>query len=454
MNASTDLNTGVTTITSTVFDNGTPGSYSDPLELVGANGIQISSVARGTAMEGDTPAKVTITGDTYTLDRGAAENNQSEISLVSTNTDNDSSVIIKGGDNVTVSTSGDNVVEIASTDFDITDISLAPDPSAGFSVSITQANDATPAISNAIDPTIVLGTHTDDPVHFVNGQATLNVYTKDEIDAQKKALNAMTYRGTIGFIDEQHHGSYANNISSMAAPSVGDVFKIISDVSLPAEKNANGTSETLREGDIIIANGTEDPTTGVITSGLVFDVIPAADEVDTNYYLDSIEHGVKLMDTVSQNPSGNGSFKLTAGTQITLDDNSTTTDKNVTVSHASITTNTSPTPATATSDTTQPVGESLTLPIITSISVDNGHVTGWSIQQYEVVDTSVEITGMASSATASNNVATVSSTLSYVTPLGGNETANSTFTMSSDNLNVTATNATADTNPDIKVNFV
>ena len=448
---STDItaNSNVATVTSTVHDNFGGGDGRDlpaSFNIEGANGLQVTATARA----GETPAKVTITGDTYTLSRGAAASNQSEISLASANTDNDSSVVIKGGDNVTVSTSGDNVVEIASTDFGIYDINLAADETAGFKVNITQNDNlSTPRESNVLDPTIVLGDNTSTPVHFANGVATLPVYTKAEIDAQKRALDAMRYRGTVGYIDNDHTGSYADSIENMAAPSVGDTFKIVgNNTVLPAAKNAaSGETVTLKEGDIIIAMGTEDPTTGAITSGLMYDVIPAGNETDSQYNLAGIEHGVQLTgsyDTIQNS----GSFGLVEGNQITLTDSGESDAKRVTVNHATITT-ASPTTNAKNVNTTQNNGTAITLPIISDISVNNGHVTGWTIQNYEVIDTSVVLNSLTSTASAANNVATVSTTLNYNDQTGTErDDIASSFTVSSDNLNVTAANS------DVKVNFV
>ncbi len=442
-----EASNNVATVTPRVYDNQMGNDiehyYDAAFEIDGANGIQVTATNRTS----DTPAKVTITGDTYELSRSAAASNQTTISLDSENTDNNSAVTIKGGDRVTVTTSGDNVIELESKNFEVTEVAIGSEGT-GFTVGVTQAYDADATVtSQPIDPTIVLGTNTSSPIHFVDGTATLPVYTKDEIDAQKKALNAMVYKGTVGTIDAEHVGSYAASIAAMEAPSVGDTFKIIgSNNTLPAEKSADGKAHTLKEGDVLIANGTEDPTTGLITSGLVFDVIPAGDEVDSQYEFTGIEHGVQLTGNYDA-IADKGSFALAAGTQIELEDNNDSTDKVVTVKHTTITTAAATTNA-ATNATTQQNSGNLTLPVISNISIDNGHVTGWTIQNYEVIDTSVEIGSMSTVASAENNVATVATTLNYTTQLGADATADSSFTVSSDNLNVTASGS------DVKVNFV
>ncbi len=456
----TDASTtsGVTTVTSTVTDNfnGSTRTLDASVEFEGANGVQVSSTAASYGQT-TTPAKVTITGDTYSLSRtGDVQNNQAEVSLASANTNNDTSVIIKGGNNLTVSTSGTNVVELESTDFGINTVSLNAE-NTGFTVSTLQNYGSTSErTSSVLDPTIVLGTNTSLPIHFANGVATLPVYTKDEIDAQKKALDAMTYRGTIGSSNGAVAASFDDFANSSVTASIGDTFKIVGSngVTLPAAISATGSAITLEEGDVVIARGTEGTNGTIPYASLIFDVIPAGDEIDTTYTLTGFEHGVSLVGSTSST-NDSGSFGLVAGTQISLDDGLTTNDKRITVSHAPITTDTNPTPLPKDQYTGQEPGTALTIPVIRSIAVNNGHVTGWTVQQYEVIDTSFELTSVDTNASASNNVATVTSTVSYKDQTGtARDDVDTSFTVSSDNLNISATAATSSTAADVKVNFV
>lgn len=457
--ADASTSNGVTTVTSTVTDNfnGSSRNLTADVQFEGANGVQISSTAASYGQT-TTPAKVTITGDSYSLGRtGDAQNNQAEVSLTSANTNNDTSIVIQGGNNLTVSTSGTNVVELESTDFGINSVSLNAE-STGFTVSTMQNNgSSSERTSSVLDPTIVLGTNTSSPVHFANGVATLPVYTKDEIDAQKKALDAMKYRGTIGS-NGTVASSFAEFANSTVLPvSVGDTFKVVgsSGLSLPAEISATGAAVDLKEGDIVIARGTEGTDGNIPYASLLFDVIPSGNEIDTTYSLTGIEHGVTLSGSTTS-AADSGSFALAAGTQIALTDSSPAgITKQITVSHGEITTDTNPTPLPKDQYTGQEPGTALTIPVIKTITVNNGHVTGWTIQNYEVIDTSFELTGVDTSASAANNVATVTSTVSYRDQTGSaRNDVDTSFTVSSDNLNVTATNATSSTAADVKVNFV
>ena len=50
----------------------------------------------------------------------------------------------------------------------------------------------------------------------MDGVANLSVYTKDEIDSQNRALNALEYKGTVGT-----NGSAASSISQLASGQAG-----------------------------------------------------------------------------------------------------------------------------------------------------------------------------------------------------------------------------------------
>lgn len=81
-------------------------------------------------------------------------------------------------------------------------------------------------------------------VHFASGTAALPVYTKTEVDEKLVAVNAMVYKGTIGT------GGTYTAVANIPSASIGDTYKIVTD-------GIVASGNTLKTGDVIIANGTE-----------------------------------------------------------------------------------------------------------------------------------------------------------------------------------------------------
>ena len=105
------------------------------------------------------------------------------------------------------------------------------------------------------DPTIKLGDN--EAIHFVDGNATLPVYTKTEVDTKVsnslKTFDAMAYKGTV---------TAANASTKLASTgNVGDTYKAAGDITDPV--NA-------KTGDLIIATGSD--------GAVAWDVIPSGDD--------------------------------------------------------------------------------------------------------------------------------------------------------------------------------
>ena len=120
-----------------------------------------------------------------------------------------------------------------------------------------------------LDPVISYGSDGTASAKFIDGEATLNVYTKDEIDKLNRTLNAMVYRGTITTIEnnilKDSEGNALSNLHN------GDVFIYNGN----SESKYNGY--TVRSKDLFIASGTEDEN-GIISSDLAWVHIPSGDE--------------------------------------------------------------------------------------------------------------------------------------------------------------------------------
>ena len=152
----------------------------------------------------------------------------------------------------------------------------------GFRVGVT---DIMGTQSDVINPSIKVGASSDDTKHktlnFVNGTATLPVYTKEEIDDIKLALNAMTYRGLVGTSASSTNPQKV--IKAWATVKAGTAE--IGDTYLFAEQVTDG-SNVYSKGTMAIARGVE--TNGVIPAGnIIWDFVESTVNTDTKYELNN-----------------------------------------------------------------------------------------------------------------------------------------------------------------------
>ena len=365
------------------------------ITIQGANGITVSSA----------DDDLTITGTSYEMNSAAVTGsaNAATIKLQSkasatANAVDVSSVAIKGGDKVTISGNANEVV-IAAEDTELTTVEGAAATSGtGFTITVSDSGGNTP--SGTIDPKITLGTHTaaGDQIGFSNGVANLPVYTKDEIDSMNRALDALTYRGTIG-----GSGSVAQEVSALGgtgdlAVSVGDTFKLVGDsttnYTIPQK---DGSTITAHGGDLIIANSKGTPAEGsdgkIAKANLFFDIVPSGDEkiefkgLGTN----GTGNGVQVEDG---NTNVLASLEVAAGTQMSVSSTHTGTNGEkavVTVNHATISTSTTGDAnviaANAEADKELNANSELTFNVVTGLTTNNGHVTGTTVEKIKVVDT-------------------------------------------------------------------
>ncbi len=186
--------------------------------MTGANGVTVSGSGKD----------ITVTGTSYSIAGYAPPNqNQAIIGLFSkenasvTEATPAGSFTIYGGNNIQI-LGGYESFTLAATDTHLSSNSLtiANNSSAGFDITVKDTGNNQD--TETLDPKITLGTHTAaaDQISFVNGVANLPVYTKDEIDSQNKALNALEYKGTVGT-----DGSAASSISQLIS-SQAETLKI------------------------------------------------------------------------------------------------------------------------------------------------------------------------------------------------------------------------------------
>ena len=290
----------------------------------------------------------------------------------------------------------DNGVLVLTNQGGVTAVNEAFDANGVLTVSATlnTGDTVAPTTGHTVTPTITYGNTGASSAVFANGTAALSVYTKSEVDTkistELKAINAMTYKGSIGTetgdVDSDLPTSNVHN---------GDVYKVSTNGTY-----GNGVYDNCHIGDMFIAVGNE--TDGVIPSnGLSWSYIPSGDDESAQYTLqyNSTNQKIELQDT-----SHAAVGQITAGTDITFGG----TGSSITLGHANVTrTNTTGTAR------TQASGNDLTFSVVTGITTSaTGHITGVETTSITVADTANYLTGVSntvgtSSGTGSNTKITV-----------------------------------------------
>ena len=444
----TDVNNNAV-ITTEVRDSGNH-ALSDSFKLGKGDNIAFAVTGQGTSSD---PYVLTITATDTKYDLGVtAGANSAAITL--TNQDDSSdvdTVTIQGYtdsnsrvvDKVTVSGTTTTIESAVPTSLEMT----ADSSNDGWNVvlkrgllSEARSNDATVADFD-FDPVITYGAtgsgiaaaHTNESVHFRNGSAVLNVYTKDQsddriVDEVTKALrnfNAMQFKGVIT--------SASQLPASGTNYQIGDVYRIVATQKVESDNIAtdyNGTSLNyvktsnghpyVENGDLVVAVGTEDATTGNITAAtLKFIPIPSGDE--KTYTVDVTGNTTASYDDTT----GTSHFEINEGSASFLEYTLTgdSSQKKILVSSVangkSITTTlqhakVSVTPTTATAITQNHVFTSsnaaateLTFNVEYYTFDDTGHLSGKTIQPYTIQDTHNHIDSIEATYAVANRTGTV-----------------------------------------------
>ena len=375
--------------------------------ITGTNGITITGT--GTAL--------TLSGDTYTLS-GTVANNAATLKLNSTNTDNDSSVVISGTSNVTVTQDASTKkITVDAKDTTVKEVT-GSNAKAGFTITVKDTGNAEK--SGTIDPQIKVGKTKTSTVHFVDGIATLDVYSASDIDDKMKALNAMTYKGTLGT---------DGTISALPTDevSVGDSYLVSTRQTI--------NNKNVYPGSLIIARGTEDPTTGYITGNIIWDIVQSTQDSDTTYDFESIEGGIQMRSSTNHlvgsiKIAGDGNY-ITASSQSAANE-----DQNqvITLSHKTIT----QADSTETALTQNKVGNT-DITTVVGVSRDTaGHVTGIKTKKITLVDTNSAVSAVSYATSVASNVGTVTGSVTTKNAANADTTKTGTFTLASDTMAVTA----------------
>ncbi len=267
----------------------TPGSYTAGS---GANAVTVPTI------------EISTKDTTYAIGTTAETTNGAPLGLKKDSGSTlDSSVTITGTNGIGVTSTAAGAISVKGVDFTNKGVS-ANAAAQGFLFALEyDASDGTGAQSilhstkSTLDPTITYGATSgysapspaistfaqESAVHFANGNATLNVYTKpqtdqaitDAINSRLAAANAMTYMGTIKSSTSPAGvtaTAVIDTIASGGTGHIGDTYKAACDFTY------NGVD--IHTGDLVILrSSTGEETNGSIaTANLIIDVVPSGDE--------------------------------------------------------------------------------------------------------------------------------------------------------------------------------
>lgn len=411
-------------------------SIENSTKIHGTNGLEVSESPTG---------EITLKGDSYSLE--SAYNGTSHVAslkLNSENTNNDTKIDIHEGDNIHFSRNAvDGSLELSADNARIDEVvggfgSGPNDTSTTKQGMFVQVSDDEGNSGTALlDPLVQVGSVPSfyESVHFVNGKATLPVYSKTEIDNKFVGLDAMSYKGTCG-----ENGS--STLLTTTNLSNGDTFLAAGPWSQPI----NGVTYQAKKGDMIICRGTE-LTTGLIDPAtLVIDVVPSGDDAaaDTTYKVVPTDNGFKIADMGGSEIGGmtvNGDNKY-----LEITDSKNTADgfNTLTVKHKTITSEATTAVISAGDNVIQGERDAVTIPVIESIKRDAaGHVTEVKVRNYRLQDTNGHLLSNAQyETTVSTGKVIISSKVSMAGSDGADlGTATGAFSLESQSLTIGATGA-------------
>lgn len=272
----------------------------------------------------NTKKELTLTGDTYTISSEGisanAQDNGVKLVIQSANDSTKKSEIqVLGGHDVTV-TQSNNVITIDHQDRYV-DSAILENTATGIKLTLKD-NFSDERCSASWNPTIAYGPDGTDQlkVHFVNGQAELNVYSKTEVDKLMQGLNAMTYKGTMkstntggasystGLLFESS-ASYVLGLTGEKLNSqVGDTIVLGEAMTF---RFKDGTEKEFALGSMIIcrsSDGSENGSGFIDASKLTFDIIAASNVTDTTYKIvkptDNLANGIRVINSYGTSIGG------------------------------------------------------------------------------------------------------------------------------------------------------
>ena len=318
----------------------------------------------------------------------------------------------------------------------------------------------------SLDPIIKYGGSGTLSEHFKNGTATLSVYSKSEVDTAitkaKEAMNAMTYKGTVGGTDSDH--GTAGKALPTKHVAVGDTYIAYAPIHFGDTTYPLGTmiiaTSNYTGGD---ANNAGEVNGEIPTANIVWSAVKTTD-TDTNYRLLAIDNGIDLEGSkIGGANDTTGRLVIAAGNDMVVDSQKTEGGsgekkydiQTITVKHQDFTTSTGAN--TTAANVTQEFNKDLTFTVFdpTTLTVDNGHITKLLTKTVTVKDSNVkEVSVGASTKTVANGTGvTVKTTVTTGTSGNAETSEEASLALTSTSLEI-AKVGSAESTGEVSINLV
>ena len=361
----------------------TGGTNSDSKKTVAGADVTITG-DKGVQVARTDSTALKITGDTYALNVQEHADTINDIDLVLDSAlQNDSTVHIKGGENVTVTKTADsNGIQIASKDTKLNGIILGLNNDGELQVGASDTAGTTGLLKKQ-----KLGYFVDGSYYGIGSdtkQVDLPVYSKEEVDNLFKKLDGMTYRGTIGTSGTTFTMDASFNVLKGGIATeihIGDMF-LVQGGSL-----TYATEKTAKTGDMLIATAKDgkSETNGVLAIGNVeWTYVPAGDDadIDTTYIFKASSTTDSMTITSSNGGGVVGKIAFTEGDGIVIEstDNGGDSPNQLSVNIKHDTYNTAKT------TDNKSLTNGGTFDVIDSVTYNNGHITGINTKTIQTIE--------------------------------------------------------------------
>ena len=305
---------------------------------------------------------------------GSFEPLNAGISLVSANGQKSSTFGFSAGSNVTIGqTNGEIKISAEDTTLDGGSLDISNNTTQGFDIDVTDSKGF--KVSGTLDPVIKVGSSS---VNFVNGKADLPVYTTSEIDSKFKGLNGMTYKGTVG--------TAALLLLPTSNVSSGDTYMV-------ATATFEDKGIKAKNGDLLIATGTEGADGYIASDGITWTHVPSGDDSFENSTYEGIATPGSNTWGIQEASSDQliGDIQFVAGTNMSISstlgggDKADPTSMITTIQHGSV----GAASVTSTTDATPSDNSEInTFTAVTGVGRDsNGHVASVTTKEFKIKDT-------------------------------------------------------------------
>lgn len=394
-------------------DGSTNKAYSIKTTFKAGNGITLTADGTNKA--------ITIAGVTNKAFSTAAASTDKGTVTLTDSAENPTEFNLSSADAklLKISVDGENGLKLTPKDQKLNGAAITNKADGGFTLVINNHDDSKTTAD--FNPTISYG-GAKTSVVFKNGVATLDVYTKAEVDSVFKSANAMTYKGLAGKVTDSSlptgteyvKWDVSAFVEAGGKHSIGDTYLFAEDVTITP--TGSQTARTINKGTLAIAKSkgnVEDSNGFIPAANLSWDYVESTSDTDTTYSLNAADKKVTLVQHGGSNADA-GSITFAAGNDISV----TVTDgkaPTVTYSHVAHAPNVKPDTAVtqnkASTTSANQFQATTDVTVVSEVTTNNqGHVTEVKTKKITLVDTNVTPATMTYASALSTDTKTVNIT--------------------------------------------